>query len=78
MTNSLGKERSPLGSFIDRNKRLSQELVARESTLSRNTISDLCKGNSKNFRRPQIQTQQKIVSTLRKLGYNVSSSDFWP
>ncbi|GAA2774323.1 hypothetical protein GCM10010451_68350 [Streptomyces virens] len=72
--NFLGKDRSPLGSFIDRNHRLSQEILAKETKLSRNTISDLCKGDS---RRPQIQTQQKIVSALRKLGYNVSTSDFW-
>ena len=72
---NLGKKRTRLGKFIDKHPELSQEWLSKKTGLSRDSISDLCDG-LKNVK-PRIGTVQKIVSVLRKHGYDVISSDFW-
>ncbi|WP_160044723.1 XRE family transcriptional regulator [Paenibacillus sp. USDA918EY] len=71
----LGKKRTPLGRFIDQNRNISQEWLVKETGLNRDSISDLCDGG-KNIR-PRAKTVQKIISALRKAGYDVNASDFW-
>lgn len=70
----LGKKRSEFGVYCDRNG-IKQLWLAKESKVSRNTISELCDGSK--FIQPQEQTILKIISALRKHGYNVKASDFW-
>jgi putative transcriptional regulator len=70
----LGKNRTRLGKFIDKHK-ISQGELAKGSGKSRNTISDLCDGNE-NVQANE-ETQFKIVGALRRMGHNVSVSDFW-
>ncbi len=70
----LGKSRTKLGRFIDRNK-ISQGSLATASKKSRNTISDLC-DDSKGIQ-PNEETQIKIIGALRRMGHDVSPEDFW-
>jgi putative transcriptional regulator len=70
----LGKSRTKLGRFIDK-KKVTQGDLATASGKSRNTISDLCDG-SKGID-PNGETQYKIVGALRRMGHDVSISDFW-
>lgn len=70
----LGKSRSKLGKFLDKNK-LSQTWLENETKLTRNTITHMCSGDyQKGF---SIQSKQKVISALRKYGYDVMASDFW-
>lgn len=71
----LGKNRSPLGLFLDRNG-ISQEWIVKQSGLSRNVLTRLCDGSRDNSK-AQIESKQKIISVLRKNGYDVQVSDFW-
>ena len=71
----LGKKRSPLGAFLDRNK-LSQEWLANESGLSRNVIWRMCDGE-RDDSKIQVSSKSKVISALRKNGYDVTSLDFW-
>jgi transcriptional regulator with XRE-family HTH domain len=71
----LGKKRTKLGSFIDGNKELSQEILAKATGLSRDAVSRLCDGN-KNVR-PIADTQIKVIGALRRMGYDVTREDFW-
>lgn len=68
-----GKPRTKLGSWINRNK-ISQEFLIKKVPLNKNSVSKLC--NDPSYE-PREDTQLKIVSCLRKHGYNVSVSDFW-
>jgi DNA-binding XRE family transcriptional regulator len=70
----LGKSRTKLGKFIDRMK-ISQGDLAKASGKSRNTISDLCDSSKRVD--PNGETQYKIVGALRRMGHDVSISDFW-
>lgn len=70
----IGKERSKLGRFLDRNK-LTQGWLAKISGVSRNEISRLSDGEK--FTAPRAETVQKIISALRKNGYDVRVDDFW-
>lgn len=69
----LGKPRSELGRFIDKNN-LTQEAVRLKAGVGRDIMSELC-GN-KNYQ-PQEKTMVKIVGALRSMGYDVSIDDFW-
>lgn len=69
----LGKERSKLGEFLDKNG-LSQEWLIRESGLGRNTISDLA---SKKERSPTTRTMKKILNVLRQIDPKIQAEDFW-
>lgn len=70
----LGKDRSRLGKFLDTIKK-NQRWLTELSGVSRNEVSRLCDG--KNTIQPQAQTVQRIISSLRKHGYDVQASDFW-
>lgn len=71
----LGKKRSALGLFLDENK-IKQEWLVKESGLSRNAITRLCDGG-RDSDKLQIQSKAKVISALRKNGFDVQSSDFW-
>ena len=70
----LGKNRSRLGLFLDAHK-MNQRWLVEISGVSRNEVSRLCDG--KHEIQPQAHTVQRIVSALRKCGYDVQASDFW-
>ncbi|MEK5415083.1 XRE family transcriptional regulator [Paenibacillus sp. FSL L8-0708] len=70
----LGKRRTRLGKFLD-NAGIDQEWLTNKTKLNRDTISGLCDGGlSIN---PRVATKQKVISALRKYGYNVKADDFW-
>lgn len=70
----LGKSRSRLGKFIDQ-RGITQDQLSKMSKTSRNTISALCHGGKSSG--PYEATQIKIISALRKAGYDVRPEDFW-
>lgn len=70
----LGKPRSKLGRFLDDNK-LSQSWLEKESGLMRNTISNMCNPDYK--RGFSVESRRKVISALRRKGFDVMSSDFW-
>lgn len=67
------KKRTKFGKWIDRN-RISQEWLIKNIGLNRKTVYSICNDTEHN---PQEVTQLKIVSKLRREGYDVSVSDFW-
>lgn len=70
----LGKKRTRLGKFLD-SAGIDQEWLKAKTKLNRDTISDLCDGSlSIN---PRVSTRQKVISSLRKHGYDVKADDFW-
>ncbi|MCM3487912.1 helix-turn-helix transcriptional regulator [Alkalihalophilus marmarensis] len=69
----LGKPRSKLGKWLDKNG-LEQQDLARESRVSENTISKAC--NDKEYI-PGNQTMKKILKAVRKIDSNKKMSDFW-
>jgi len=72
----LGKTRTKLGKFIDKNKNeINQEWLAKSSGLSRDGISRLCDGE-KNVS-PTEDSMRKVISALRRKGYDVTMADFW-
>lgn len=71
----LGKKRSKLGRFLDKND-LTQQDIVKESGVSRGTISRLCQVESEDG--PTMKNATKIVKALRKLtGKDVHYDDFW-
>lgn len=73
--NGLGKPRSKFGKFIDK-EGIKQEWLVKETKLSRNAITRLCDG-SRDDSKLYIETKQKVISALRKQGYDVRMTDFW-
>ncbi|OIB04843.1 hypothetical protein AK95_14600 [Paenibacillus sp. LC231] len=71
----LGKKRSKLGAFLDR-EGITQEWLVKKSGLSRDAVSRLCDGN-KDHEKLQVRSKSKVISALRKNGYDVISDDFW-
>jgi transcriptional regulator with XRE-family HTH domain len=69
----LGKPRTKFGKWID-NKGISQRDLEDMCKTNRNTVSRLCNDNDYE---PYEDTLLRIISGLRKHGYNVSISDFW-
>lgn len=69
----LGKPRTKLGRWIDQNN-ISQLDLADYTGVSRNTISQLC--NNEEYE-PYEETIIKVIRGLRRMGYDVSVSDFW-
>jgi hypothetical protein len=70
----IGKNRTPLGSFIDKYK-INQGELAKGTGKNRDTISDLCDGEKSV--RANTETQIAIVGYLRRKGHNVCVSNFW-
>lgn len=69
----IGKNRTKLGIFLDRNN-ISQSWFEAATKLNKNTITRLC-GDDQYV--PRDETVQKVISTLRKRGFDVIASDFW-
>lgn len=69
----LGKKRSKFGSFLDKNS-ITQQEIAKESHVSKSTISRLCESGDN---KPNMRNGGKIIKTLRKNGFNVDFEDFW-
>ncbi|RUT48582.1 transcriptional regulator [Paenibacillus anaericanus] len=70
----LGKRRTKLGKYLDR-QGISQEWIIKNTGISRDGISDLC--DEEKGVKPRVGTKQKIISSLRKHGYDVRAGDFW-
>lgn len=67
----LGKKRTKVGKFIDRNG-ISQGELAEWSGLGRSTVMRICNDTD---HAPYEVTIMKIVSALRKRGYSVTVDD---
>lgn len=70
----LGKQRSLLGQWLDRNG-LSQKWLEGETKLSDETISRL---SNKQNATPNAKTMTKILTAIRKKDNSVKAEDFWP
>jgi predicted transcriptional regulator len=66
------KQRGKLGKWLDK-RGIKQEWLVKETNLSRNTISDICKGR----RTPTTPTLKKLMKALRKVDYNAKVDDFF-
>ncbi|MBB3132147.1 hypothetical protein FHS19_006874 [Paenibacillus rhizosphaerae] len=71
----LGKNRSLLGRYLDRNK-IKQDWLAKEAGLSRNVIGRLCDGERSDDK-IQVRSKVLVISALRKNGHDVRAADFW-
>lgn len=69
----LGKPRSKLGKWVDRNLESQKELMEL-CRIDKNTASSLC---SPDGRKPNQSTKYRIISGLRKAGFDVYEDDFW-
>lgn len=72
---NLGKKhRSKLARYLDENQ-VTQQQLAKESGVSKSTISRICQGD---VFAPTLKNAQKIIIALRKLtNKNVHYDDFW-
>lgn len=68
----LGKQRTKFGKWVDKN--LTQDQVREYCGLNKNTLTDVCNKIDHN---PNVRTKTKIISGLRKKGFDVQMSDFW-
>jgi predicted transcriptional regulator len=68
-----GKPRTKVGKFLDR-RGITQEWLARKTSISRNTISKI---SSDSHYQPNLSTIKKIMKALREVDPNVKSDDFW-
>lgn len=73
MSWGLGKQRSPLGKWLDR-KGFNQEDLVKASGVSRNTISKSCSDQSYI---PSPQVAKKILKALREIDPSVRADQFW-
>lgn len=69
----IGKPRSKLGKWLDKNGYEQQDLVE-ASKVSKNTISRAC--NEKEYI-PRQDTMKKILKAVRKKDPGIKMSDFW-
>lgn len=69
----LGKQRSRLGKWLDA-RGIRQSWLAIQSKVSEDTITQLCKDDSK---LPSGNTMRKVLQALRKVDPNVKQDDFW-
>lgn len=69
----LGKSRSKLGKFLDKNN-IKQNEIIKLTGFTRTQMQRLCSSEDWNHQR---DTKRRIVGALVKLGYEVSESDFW-
>ncbi|MCE4051872.1 helix-turn-helix domain-containing protein [Bacillus sp. Au-Bac7] len=68
----LGKERSKLGRYIDRNSINQSELE--KAGVSKGTVSRLC---SSNKNQPNLKTAKKIINFLKKYDKSIDYKDFF-
>ncbi|MGG3232391.1 helix-turn-helix domain-containing protein [Priestia flexa] len=69
----LGKRRTKLGRWLDKNE-VEQEWLVRKAGIGRSTVGDLANNPD---RLPTTRTIQKILKALREIDPNVKSNDFW-
>ncbi|MFC0562243.1 helix-turn-helix transcriptional regulator [Halalkalibacter alkalisediminis] len=69
----LGKKRSKFGKYLD-NHSITQEEIAKESGVSKSTISRLCQPEE--FE-PSMKNAKKIIKVLKKYDKNVYYDKFW-
>jgi transcriptional regulator with XRE-family HTH domain len=69
----LGKSRSKLGRWMDK-KGLDQKDLAKESKVSKNTVTRAC--NDKEYI-PRQDVMKKLLKAIRKVDPNAKMSDFW-
>ncbi|WP_332633771.1 helix-turn-helix domain-containing protein [Halalkalibacter flavus] len=69
----LGKKRSKFGKYLDKNS-ITQQEIAKESGVSKSTISRLC--DPEEFE-PSIKNAKKIIKALRRHDSNIDYTDFW-
>ena len=69
----LGKKRSRFGKYLDK-KSITQQEIAKESGVSKSTISRLC--DPKGYE-PSLKNAKKIIKFLKKHDSIVDYSDFW-
>lgn len=70
----LGKQRSKLGEWIDKNG-MTQEWLVREAGLGRSTVQDLASSSKK--REPNARTIKKILTAIRQVDPDAKATDFW-
>lgn len=68
----LGKSRSKLGRYIDRNSINQSELE--KAGISKGTVSRLCSSNS---HQPNLKTAKKILTFLKKYDKSLDYKDFF-
>jgi transcriptional regulator with XRE-family HTH domain len=69
----LGKRRTALGKWLDRNG-FTQEDLVNEANLNRDTVSKAC--SDVNYI-PSGKTMKKILNAVRKYDSEISAEDFW-
>lgn len=69
----LGKPRTAFGRWIDK-QGVTQDWIVKTCGIDKNAASRLC-GNSDY--KPNGSTRGRVISGLRKAGYNVYEEDFW-
>lgn len=69
----LGKKRTKLGKWLDRNG-YSQEDLVNASGVSRNTVSRACTDSSYI---PSPKIMKKILKACRKIDSDITADDFW-
>jgi predicted transcriptional regulator len=68
----LGKPRSKLGKYLDKNG-INQGELSKESKVNKETVSRLANNDAD----PNEKTMTKIVGALRKKGKDAKAEDFW-
>lgn len=69
----LGKKRTALGKWLDRNG-LKQEDLVREAKVNRDTVSKAC--NDLDYV-PSPAVMKKILKAVRRIDPGVEVTDFW-
>lgn len=69
----LGKSRSKLGKWLDKQGLEQQDLVS-EASVNKNTVSKVC--NDGDYI-PSQAVVKKILKAVRKIDPNAKMSDFW-
>lgn len=70
----LGKSRSKLGAWVDK-KLGSQQRLMDLCGIDKNTAGSVC---NQSGRRPNQSTRGRIITGLRRAGFDVYEEDFWP
>lgn len=69
----LGKKRTPLGKWLDRNRWTQEELRAK-AKINRDTVSKAC--NDEDYI-PSPRVMKKILKAVREDDPNLTITDFW-
>jgi len=70
---SVGKSRTKLGKFIDKNK-ITQSQLAKWSGVSMNTLTNMC--TSEDYRVTDL-SKRRVVEALNKNGHDCRIDSFW-